>query len=1075
MKMTCEEEIARSEPALREAQNAAASINQSDITEIKGVNNPTQVLSKVVIGLAMIFGTKETWEDAKKFLLNKDLLKKMREMDPLKDVPEKIWKKLRANYLDLPIFQDENKLILASNALPTLSKYMKNMEVYFYCQKEFAPKQIALKEAEAKLAAVEEDLNAKLKNLNEIREKTQRLNQQLQDSVSQAEQYRSEQEQAKKRLFRAEKLLSGLEDESKRWKISEGDLNKDLFNLIGNMLLTSGILSYLGPFTAPFRKKLIKKWDELIRANKIPISDNYSLDSIVDPITVREWQNMGLPADELSVENAIIMTRSQRWPLMIDPQTQANRWIKNMRKDMNLVVVKLTNTNFVRVLTLAIQSGASLVIENVEETLDPILEPLLQKEFTRDRSTLKIRIGEDSLTYNKDFQLYITTKIPNPHYVPEVTIKVTLINFTVTPSGLEDQLLIDVIKNERPELEEQRDSLIVRMSDYNKQLLDLQERILKQINEIQTNILDNEEIIITLEASKMTSVTISKGMKEAKETSEAINTVREEYRPIAQRGSILYFVIASLALIDPMYQYSLEFFISLFNRRLQNSTKNPDVRQRVAIVINDITEAFYKNICRGLFERHKLMYSFLIATNIAMSIEKITPKEWTFFSIGSLGELAEADDTPDWVDEKVWKKLKNLESVSYTATGLTDCLVDPAQKTSWMQIIESDDPVNMPLPEAFETSRSLSHFMRLLIYYTLSPDKMILFVKEFVKNSIGKLFIESPPFDLKASYDDSSSNTPIIFILSPGADPMANLMSFAKEKEMDGSRFKILSLGQGQGPQAEELIKMGRINGDWVCLQNCHLAVTWMTDLERIQENQGDVLQDYRLWLTSMPSSQFPVSVLQSGIKITNEPPRGIKANTKRSYLEVNEDWYTRTTRPEELKRLFFSLSLFHAVILERRKFGAIGWNIPYDWMNSDLETCRLQLKMYLEEQPTVPYETLNFLVAVINYGGRVTDNKDERLIKAILAKYFTPLVMESSYKYSSLPHYRIPDDLSITGVLNYIEDLPLEDDPEIFGLHSNANITFQINQVKEFLDTLIMVQPRGGGGKGKGGETPDK
>jgi dynein heavy chain len=104
----------------------------------------------------------------------------------------------------------------------------------------------------------------------------------------------------------------------------------------------------------------------------------------------------------------------------------------------------------------------------------------------------------------------------------------------------------------------------------------------------------------------------------------------------------------------------------------------------------------------------------------------------------------------------------------------------------------------------------------------------------------------------------------------------------------------MLSLGQGQGDIAAELIKTGRRNGEWVCLQNCHLAISWMTTLERIQEQQIESETDpnYRLWLTSMPTTRFPVPVLQSGIKLTNEPPKGLKANVKRTYNEVKDKEY---------------------------------------------------------------------------------------------------------------------------------------------------------------------------------------
>jgi len=119
----------------------------------------------------------------------------------------------------------------------------------------------------------------------------------------------------------------------------------------------------------------------------------------------------------------------------------------------------------------------------------------------------------------------------------------------------------------------------------------------------------------------------------------------------------------------------------------------------------------------------------------------------------------------------------------------------------------------------------------------LKQEQLILVIKNYVLNILGKVFIQSPPFDLKGSFQDSSNTTPIIFILSPGADPISYLLTLAKDKEMD-TRLKMLSLGQGQGQFARELIANGRRNGDWVCLQNCHLAVTWMPALEKIQEEQ---------------------------------------------------------------------------------------------------------------------------------------------------------------------------------------------------------------------------------------------
>lgn len=248
-----------------------------------------------------------------------------------------------------------------------------------------------------------------------------------------------------------------------------------------------------------------------------------------------------------------------------------------------------------------------------------------------------------------------------------------------------------------------------------------------------------------------------------------------------------------------------------------------------------------------------------------------------------------------------------------------------------------------------------------------------------------------------------------------------------------------------------------------------------MPELERLQEKQDEntMHPEFRLWLTSMPSSTFPVPVLQSGIKLTNEPPRGLKANLKRTYGDIPETEYEGCAKPREYKKLLFALGYFHAAILERRKYGAIGWNIPYEWMTADLETSKRQLRMYLDEQDVVPYQALNYLVAEANYGGRVTDDKDVTLIKAMLGRYFTPDLMNDNYKLSKLDTYYVPVEGPIADVKTYIDSLPLDEDPEVFGLHPNANIAYEAKTVSSFTDTILMIQPRVAAGGG--GRTPDE
>jgi dynein heavy chain len=430
-----------------------------------------------------------------------------------------------------------------------------------------------------------------------------------------------------------------------------------------------------------------------------------------------------------------------------------------------------------------------------------------------------------------------------------------------------------------------------------------------------------------------------------------------------------------------MYQYSLQFFQLLFNRRLQLSEKNDNLDQRLIIVINDVTKAMYVNICRGLFEKDKLIYSFMIASNIARQDERLTAAEFKFWLVGAATEPKDSKAlTPamgEWMNPRTWFGLKALESVGKEFEGLQESVVE--SPSLWKTALaESEYPHDARLPGKWDTC--LTNFQRILIVKVFREEKAVHAATTFVNREIGDGFTVSPPFDLEGAFNDSSSATPLIFVLSPGADVNDYLVQLAetKGKSVTDGTLKIISLGQGQGPIAERLMAQGRKRGDWVCLQNCHLAVSWLPRMEQDLEQaatSGDRIHDeFRLWLTSIPSEKFPVPVLQNGIKITNEPPRGIKANLSRTFADLSEEQYECCTKSKAFKKLLFGLAFYNALILERRKFGAVGWNIPYEWMNSDLKTAILQVRLYLEEQEDIPYETLNVMVADISYGGRITD-----------------------------------------------------------------------------------------------------
>merc|ERR1719230_328705 len=221
-----------------------------------------------------------------------------------------------------------------------------------------------------------------------------------------------------------------------------------------------------------------------------------------------------------------------------------------------------------------------------------------------------------------------------------------------------------------------------------------------------------------------------------------------------------------------------------------------------------------------------------------------------------------------------------------------------------------------------------------MVLRCIRPDRVLPAVMKYVADRLGERFVSPPPFDLAGSYSDSSNIAPLIFVLSPGADPFSALNMFAAERNKE---VNSISLGQGQGKKAEKLMEDAMQLGGWVLLQNCHLATSWMPKLDKILEtlDPKGVSSDFRLWLSSYPSNKFPVAILQNSVKITNEAPKGLRANLIGSFLMdpiSNEEFYEKCNKPDEFKKLLYCLCFFHAVCQERKLFGPLGWNIAYEF-----------------------------------------------------------------------------------------------------------------------------------------------
>jgi dynein heavy chain, axonemal len=1123
LKDSCELDLAEAIPALQAAENALKDIKKSDIVEMKSMLKPPEAIRMTMAAVCIMLNQKPDrkgkagdpydgyWITATKEVLN-DVKFLSRLLDYDRDsIDPAIINKITA-YTNDPNFTPDNVAKRGSQGAAGLVSWVHAMVLYDRVAKQVAPKRAALKKAESTLKIAQETLAVKQLALKEVTDKVAALEVSLNEAESKKLSLKNQVEDCEAKLKRADALIKGLGGEKVRWTETSQQLQSKYANVTGDILLSAGVIAYLGAFTAPYRDDAIHQWATLLQSKSIPCSNDFTLrDTLGNAVTIRSWIINRLPNDSFSIENAIMLTKSNRWPLMIDPQGQANKWIKKLEEANGLKVVKQSQGNFIRTIENAIQFGNPVLIENIGESIDPILEPLLLKQVVMNGGVGTVKLGDTVIEYDPNFRLYMTTKLRNPHYPPELCVKVNLLNFMATSEGLQDQMLAKVVAMEQKELEATRQQLIIEDAENQKQLKEIEDKILVLLKNAEGNILDDEELIDTLANSKKTSNTIIEKVKVAETTQVRITKVRQGYIPVANLASQLFFIISDLSLLDPMYQYSLDWYMTLFESAIESAEKSKILEDRLRNLNDCFTYLLYKNVCRSLFEKDKLLFSFLLTTKILINRSTVSsstatlhidPQELRFLLQGniSMEALKRRNPYESWLSEKIWRDLAAMMDLSSRYEGFydyfksnhakfRDLLISSDPLTTFNEIFQDQEIENTATATAVDKEAAnksdraftIDSFKKLCILRSMRPDVMVPAIQEFIAAEMGTKFIESPTIQIKNCYQDSKCFTPIILVLTPGAAPMTELYKLADDLGYS-NRLTVISLGQGQGPIAENAISIAAEKGAWVCLQNCHLSVSWLPTLERIcEEFSEDTLHpNFRLFLTSEPSPHFPAYVLQNGIKMTNEPPSGIRANLQGTYNQIDETWFEACPLKREFKKMLFGLCFFHSVVRERKRFGALGWNIQYVFSSSDLKISIDQLKLFLDDVANkkatsnvaadeIPWKALAYLAGECNYGGRVTDDKDRRCIVNILDDYYTPDILSSDHKFSSSGVYYPPDNGSLENYRDYIKTLPYNETPEVFGLHDNANISCALKETSLFFESALSLQSKGAVGKDGG------
>lgn len=392
-----------------------------------------------------------------------------------------------------------------------------------------------------------------------------------------------------------------------------------------------------------------------------------------------------------------------------------------MEKENNLHVIKLTDANYLRVVENAIRMGLPVLLENIGEFIDFGLFPVLEKNVVKQRGGFFIKFGDGMIEYNHNFRFYITTCLSNPHYLPETAVLVTLLNFAITEQGLREQLLATVVIQERPDLQEKKEQLIVESARNRDTLYNIETKILQVLSSSEGNILEDENAINILSSSKLLSEEIQDKQIIAASTEEEIDRSRQMYIPVSQNSAVLFFCITELANIDPMYQYSLSWFLNLFVQTIIKAPKSQVLAERLDNLNHYFTRSIYENVCRSLFEKDKLVFSFAMCIGILRAQSQINETYLEFFLTGGVGlDNPHPNPNDEWLTDKSWSDIVRASNLK----GLSSFRIDFVRNIrQWKEYYDRSNPQDCPFPG--KEFNEIDQILKLIILKCIRPDKVV--------------------------------------------------------------------------------------------------------------------------------------------------------------------------------------------------------------------------------------------------------------------------------------------------------------------------------------------------------------
>ncbi|KAL4887486.1 dynein heavy chain, N-terminal region 1-domain-containing protein [Aspergillus karnatakaensis] len=1050
------EDLDRAEPAVEEAKRSVRNIKRQQLTEVRSMANPPASVRLTLEAVCIMLGHRvDSWKSIQTVARKDDFIGSITDYKNEQTLTRAIRLKVQSEYLTKEDFTVE-RVSRASKACGPLVQWVEAQITYADILDRVGP----LREEVLALAQQMEQTKAEaeaIKNtIENLESSIATYKAEYATLISETQAIKTEMARVQFKVDRSVRLLDSLSSERTRWEEGSKSFETQISTLVGDVLIAAAFLAYAGFYDQQFRKVMTDDWVQQLVQSGITLKPHNPITEYLSNADERlAWQEHSLPSDDLCTENAIILKRYNRYPLIIDPSNRAHEFLQKESSDRKLTVTSFLDDSFVKQLESALRFGNPILIQDAEH-LDPILNHVLNKEYQKTGGRVLIQLGKQEIDFSPSFKLFLSTRDPSAAFPPDICSRTTFVNFTITQSSLQIQSLNKVLKSEREDVDRARSNLVKSQGEFTVHLRQLEKRLLQALNESRGNILDDDNVIETLETLKKEAAEISTKMAETEGVMSEVEEVTQRYSIVARACSAVFAVLEQLHHINHFYQFSLKYFEDIFHSVLKEHNTHlasvQDHAERIQIIIRDLFIATYQRTSLGLIQKDRITLAMLLAQAAPYSMDK-------GLIDAILDESTEGTDLSANPDAKVevMSKMANMSLVKSYLPAVTAEL--------WDKFLTEEFAEDFVPTVWDENTSEFDQLLRSLLLVKLCRmDRFVPAAERFIVAVFGRELYEGST-DLQDIVRQVTATAPIALSSSPGFD--ASYKVDALVERMHATCANI-AMGSNEGLEsADKAISHAASHGSWVLVKNVHLAPSWLQSLEKRLESLKPN-KEFRLFLSMESNPKIPVNLIRASRVLMYEQPAGVRANMKDCLSSLSN---RAIKAPVEKARVYLLLCFLHAVLQERLRYAPnLGWKGFWEFNDSDYECSAYIIDHWVDTvaqgrsnvaPQKLPWEMIRTLVTEM-YGGKVDDGEDFAQLTSLVHSFLTPAAFEDEYKLVSGVEndecLTLPGETKLTAFVEWVNRLPEREPPTYLGLPANAEKLLLVAHGRKMIGDLKRV-----------------